>query len=50
MTNVSPTLPSIEAEDEITKFVCGKIRSVIATNQESITEGEIFINHHNEIS
>lgn len=42
--NVSPVLHSIENEDEITRFVCGKIRSIIATSQESITEGcHIFL-------
>lgn len=40
--NVSPVLHSIENEDEITRFVCGKIRSIIATRQESITEGFSF--------
>lgn len=39
LENVCPTLHSIESEDEIRKFVCGKIQSIIAISQNSVTEG-----------
>lgn len=37
--NVLPTLHSFDTEDEVTEFVCCKIKSIIATEQDSITEG-----------
>lgn len=37
--NVSPTLHSFDTEEEITEFVCCKINSIIATEQENFTEG-----------
>lgn len=33
------TLHSFDSEEEITDFVCCKINSVIATEQENLTEG-----------
>ncbi|CAH2268889.1 TBC1 domain family member 9 isoform X2 [Pararge aegeria] len=38
--NVSPTLHSFDTEEEITEFVCCKINSIIATEQENLTEDE----------
>lgn len=38
--NVCPTLHSFDSEEEVTEFVCCKINSVIATEQEAITEDE----------
>ncbi|CAG5012284.1 unnamed protein product [Parnassius apollo] len=38
--NVSPTLHSFDNEEEITEFVCCKINSIIATEQETLTEDE----------
>lgn len=40
--NVSPTLHSFDTEEEITEFVCCKINSLIATEQESFTEGMVL--------
>ncbi|XP_047510083.1 TBC1 domain family member 9 isoform X1 [Pieris napi] len=45
--NVSPTLHSFDTEEEITEFVCCKINSLIATEQESFTEDEDTINYKN---
>lgn len=39
--NVCPTLHSFDTEDEVTEFVCCKINSVIATEQDNFTEGKI---------
>ncbi|CAH2074312.1 unnamed protein product, partial [Iphiclides podalirius] len=38
--NVSPTLHSFDSEEEITEFVCCKINSILATEQEHLTEDE----------
>ncbi|XP_075969354.1 TBC1 domain family member 8/9 isoform X2 [Anticarsia gemmatalis] len=38
--NVSPTLHSFDTEEEVTAFVCCKINSIIATEQENLTEDE----------
>jgi len=42
--NICHVLHSIDSEDEISKFVCGKIKSLIATSQESLTEGKTVDN------
>lgn len=39
--NVCPTLHSFDTEEEVTEFVCCKINSIIATEQESFTEGKM---------
>ncbi|XP_023947050.1 TBC1 domain family member 9 [Bicyclus anynana] len=45
--NVSPTLHSFDTEEEITEFVCCKINSIIATEQENLTEDEDTITYKN---
>ncbi|XP_034840730.1 TBC1 domain family member 9 isoform X2 [Maniola hyperantus] len=45
--NVSPTLHSFDTEEEITEFVCCKINSIIATEQETLTEDEDTITYKN---
>ncbi|XP_061383565.1 TBC1 domain family member 9 isoform X3 [Danaus plexippus] len=45
--NVSPTLHSFDTEEEITEFVCCKINSIIATEQENFTEDEDTITYKN---
>ncbi|KAJ0180398.1 hypothetical protein K1T71_003802 [Dendrolimus kikuchii] len=45
--NVCPTLHSFDTEEEITEFVCCKINSVIATEQENLTEDEDTITYKN---
>lgn len=37
--NVCPTLHSFDTEDDVTDFVCCKINSIIATEQDNFTEG-----------
>lgn len=46
-SHVCPTLHSFDTEDEITEFVCCKINSVIATEQENLTEDEDTITYKN---
>lgn len=41
--NVCPTLHSFDTEEEVTEFVCCKINSILATEQEIFTEGMPFI-------
>ncbi|XP_030031232.1 TBC1 domain family member 9 isoform X2 [Manduca sexta] len=45
--NVCPTLHSFDTEEEITEFVCCKINSIIATEQENLTEDEDTITYKN---
>ncbi|CAH0720664.1 unnamed protein product, partial [Brenthis ino] len=45
--NVSPTLHSFDTEEEVTEFVCCKINSIIATEQENFTEDEDTIMYKN---
>ncbi|XP_049866927.1 TBC1 domain family member 9 isoform X2 [Pectinophora gossypiella] len=45
--NVSPTLHSFDTEEEVTEFVCCKINSIIATEQENFTEDEDTITYKN---
>ncbi|KAL0893723.1 hypothetical protein ABMA27_013870 [Loxostege sticticalis] len=45
--NVCPTLHSFDTEDEVTEFVCCKINSVIATEQDNFTEDEDTLNYKN---
>lgn len=39
LDNVCPTLHSFDTEEEVTEFVCCKINSIIATEQENYMEG-----------
>ncbi|XP_021209163.1 TBC1 domain family member 9 isoform X1 [Bombyx mori] len=45
--NVCSTLHSFDTEEEVTEFVCCKINSVMATEQENITEDEDTITYKN---
>ncbi|CAH0604555.1 unnamed protein product [Chrysodeixis includens] len=45
--NVSPTLHSFDTEEEVTEFVCCKINSIIATEQENFTEDEDTVTYKN---
>ncbi|XP_053625119.1 TBC1 domain family member 9 isoform X2 [Plodia interpunctella] len=45
--NVCPTLHSFDKEEDITDFVCCKINSIIATEQENITEDEDTLTYKN---
>ncbi|XP_038215834.1 TBC1 domain family member 9 isoform X1 [Zerene cesonia] len=45
--NVCPTLHSFDTEEEVTEFVCCKINSIIATEQDNFTEDEDTINYKN---
>ncbi|XP_050344939.1 TBC1 domain family member 9 isoform X3 [Nymphalis io] len=47
--NVSATLHSFDSEEEITEFVCCKINSIIATEQENFTEDEDTITYKNVV-
>lgn len=38
--NICPTLHLFDTEEEVTAFVCCKINSIIATEQENLTEGK----------
>ncbi|KAG7307154.1 hypothetical protein JYU34_007300 [Plutella xylostella] len=45
--NVCPTLHSFDTEEEVTEFVCCKINSIIATEQENFTEDEDTVTYKN---
>ncbi|KAL4714146.1 hypothetical protein ACJJTC_008500 [Scirpophaga incertulas] len=45
--NVCPTLHSFDTEEDVTDFVCCKINSVIATEQENFTEDEDTLAYKN---
>nr|XP_049695538.1 TBC1 domain family member 9 isoform X1 [Helicoverpa armigera] len=45
--NVCPTLHSFDTEEEVTEFVCCKINSIIATEQETFTEDEDTVTYKN---
>lgn len=45
--NVCPTLHSFDTEEEVTEFVCCKINSLIATEQENLTEDEDTLTYKN---
>ncbi|KAJ2952626.1 hypothetical protein O0L34_g6956 [Tuta absoluta] len=45
--NVMPTLHSFDTEEEVTEFVCCKINSIIATEQENFTEDEDTVTYKN---
>lgn len=40
--NVCPTLHSFDTEEEVTEFVCCKINSIIASEEETLTEGSFI--------
>ncbi|CAH0701934.1 unnamed protein product [Spodoptera exigua] len=45
--NVCPTLHSFDTEEEVTEFVCCKINSILATEQEIFTEDEDSVTYKN---
>ncbi|XP_073944241.1 TBC1 domain family member 8/9 isoform X2 [Choristoneura fumiferana] len=47
LDNVCPTLHSFDTEEEVTEFVCCKINSIIATEQDNYMEDEDTINYKN---
>ncbi|XP_061712072.1 TBC1 domain family member 9 isoform X1 [Cydia pomonella] len=49
LDNVCPTLHSFDTEEEVTEFVCCKINSIIATEQENFTEDEDTITYKNVV-